>query len=427
MSIRVRVHERGDARLDGILKLIEEAGRARPLPEVLRSLCESIAVIARADVVSVYVAERDAAGDVLVMRANVGLAEGAVGTVRLRVGEGLTGFVAECLRPVSLAVARLDERYVHVPGIGEEQVPSYLGIPVVATGGASGVLVLQRRVAKAFPPAEVALATALAAPIAFALERARGREEERAAERGTIPSARAASLLGVMRARGLALGRADVLPALDGLTGGARPRPGQDVALAWSSLARELGRARDRAEAGIEVEHRRRLRALALVLEDDRFRGLLVEACGLHGIAGGLREVVREYARAPFRVPPHEHTEWLTERVAEIEDLCLLIGARATGRAAPEAGAVVVAERLTAMLALAVIARRAVGVAVSGAVEPGELGAALCRAAGVPVVAELSGVYAWARPGDRMLVDGDGGLVRVNPPPTAVARFRARR
>ncbi|HKA90345.1 MAG TPA: hypothetical protein VKE22_21935, partial [Haliangiales bacterium] len=82
---------------------------------------------------------------------------------------------------------------------------------------------------------------------------------------------------------------------------------------------------------------------------------------------------------------------------------------------------------LTAMLALAVIARRAVAVAVAGGVEAGELGPALCRAAGVPVVADLSGIYAWARPGDRMLVDGDAGLVRINPPPTAVARFRARR
>ncbi len=111
----------------------------------------------------------------------------------------------------------------------------------------------------------------------------------------------------------------------------------------------------------------------------------------------------------------------------EIEDLCLLIGSRAAGRTVPEAGSVVIVERLTAMLALVVIARPGVAVAVAGAVEPTELGVALCRSAGVPVVADLTGIYAWARPGDRMLIDGDAGLVRVNPPPTAVARFRAER
>jgi phosphotransferase system, enzyme I, PtsP len=421
MKTRVRVHERGDRRLDGILKLIEDAGRARPLPEVLRTLCESVASIAGADVVSIYVAE----GEELVMRANVGLAAGAVGNVRLRIGEGLTGFVAECLRPVSLAVARLDERYVHVPGIGEDRVPSYLGIPLLSPQGAAGVLVLQRREAKAFPPAEVALATALAAPVAFALERARSREEERTAERGTLPTARTARLPGVAGAPGLALGRADVLPALDGLTMPTRPRPGHDVALAFGSLARELSRARERVERTLAGDHRRRLRALALVLGDDRFRALLVEACGAQGLAAGLRDVVREYARAPFRVPSED--DWLSERASEVEALCVLIGARASGRTAPEPGAIIVAESLSAMLALGAIARRSVGVALAEAVDPDGLPAALLRTAGVPLVSEVTGLYAWARPGDRMLLDGDAGLVRVNPPPTAVARFRAKR
>src|ERR1700754_3687823 len=123
--IRVRVHERGDRRLDGIMRLIEEAGRPRPLGAVLRSLCEAIAEIARAPVVSIYVLE----GEHLVLRGNVGFADSAVDNVQLRLGEGLTGFVAECLRPVSVAIGRHDERWKAVPGIGEDKFPSYLGVP----------------------------------------------------------------------------------------------------------------------------------------------------------------------------------------------------------------------------------------------------------------------------------------------------------
>src|SRR5262249_22113717 len=136
-SIRVRVHDKGDRRLDGILRLIEEAGRPRPLAEVLASLCASIAEIARAPVVSVYVLE----GQTLVMRGNAGFPESAVGQVQLRLGEGLTGFVAECLRPISVAIGRHDEHYKHVPGIGEEKYPSYLGVPILSAGGPAGVLV----------------------------------------------------------------------------------------------------------------------------------------------------------------------------------------------------------------------------------------------------------------------------------------------
>src|SRR5215470_5654642 len=129
--IRVRVHERGDRRLDGIMRLIAEAGKPRPLADVLASLCGAIAEIARAPVASIYVLE----GEHLVMRGNVGLAGGAVDNVQLKLGEGLTGFVAECLRPVSVAIGRHDQRWKPVPGIGEERYPSYLGIPVISGGG----------------------------------------------------------------------------------------------------------------------------------------------------------------------------------------------------------------------------------------------------------------------------------------------------
>ena len=88
-TIRVLVHERGDRRIDGILRLIEEAGRARPLFATLQTLVAEIAAITASDVVSVYLKEDS---DVLVMRANVGFPREAIGRVRLRVGQGITGF-----------------------------------------------------------------------------------------------------------------------------------------------------------------------------------------------------------------------------------------------------------------------------------------------------------------------------------------------
>lgn len=436
-GIRVRVHDRGDRRPGGILRLIEEAGRPRPLPEVLDALVREIAAIARVDVVSVYVRERDGddgdgrgggvgegerggEGDALVMRANVGFAAGAVGNVRLRPGEGITGLVAECLRPVSCAVARDQAAYKHVPGLGEEHFPSFLGVPLLVGGQAGGVLVLQRRQARDFSPAEVALATALAAPVAFALERARARAAEREAE-AALPT-RAARLAGAVVAPGGVLGRAEPLAPCDprGL-----PRPGDAVAAAFASIARELERARRRLEPALDAEAARRLRVLALLLDDRRLRELAVAECARAGVAPGLRRVAREYARASYRVGGVDGEPWLDDRPAEVEDLCLLVGARAAGERILAAGAVVVTERLSALVALAAWSRRAAGFALAGRVEPDALAAAVARAAGLPVVAEVAGLFAWVRPGDRVLVDGDAGLVRVNPPATAIARLRA--
>jgi hypothetical protein len=49
----------------------------------------------------------------------------------------------------------------------------------------------------------------------------------------------------------------------------------------------------------------------------------------------------------------------------------------------------------------------------------------------VPLVAGVAGVFAWVRPGDLLVVDGDGasaaGSVRVNPEATHVASIRSQR
>src|SRR5258708_3282822 len=102
-----KVHTRGEARLDAMLELAEEASRPAPLADVLQSLCTRIARVPSVDVCSIYLRElvdaptnRRIAGD-LVLRATSGYSLDAIGRVRMRVGEGLTGFAVECLRPVS--------------------------------------------------------------------------------------------------------------------------------------------------------------------------------------------------------------------------------------------------------------------------------------------------------------------------------------
>jgi len=112
-DLEVRVNDRGANRsVDGILRLIEVAGMAetRPLESCLAEMAPHLAAIADADVVSVYVREVGPSGDVLVMRGNVGFPASAIGTVSLKMGEGITGLCAECMRPVSVAIAASSRR-----------------------------------------------------------------------------------------------------------------------------------------------------------------------------------------------------------------------------------------------------------------------------------------------------------------------------
>ncbi len=458
-SGQVRVHERGgDRAIDGILRLVEEASRDRPLDDVLTTLCAEVAGMMRAPIASVYLREEDDAGDiVLVMRANVGFPHDAVGRVTLRLGEGITGFVAQNLRPASVAVAETETHYKHVPGLGEERFPCFVAVPVLLGGTCAGVLVLQRPAGDPFDVATVALTTAMATFVAHALERARARATDSGGAR--VPAGQSARLAGAGVAPGTALGRAEPLAGWSTLEataalGGVRAEGGRadgsrtdgtdarsepaGVAQAFAALAKDLVRVERRLAPLLGPEAARALPGLLLVLEDQRLVELAVDAAREHGVVRGLKRVAREYAFAPYRAgaggpagAPGPADAWLMERASEIEDLCLLAAARALGLRVPGTGAVVmVPERLGAFLTLAAVAHRAAAVVVDAPLPTGpdaaaaSLGARLAAAAGLPVVADVAGLFAWARANDPVLVDGASGVVRINPPASAIARLK---
>ena len=426
----VLVHERADRSLDGIFRLIEAAGQPRPLAEVLARMCADVAAIAAADVVSVYVrdAERDGnggagdeAGQVFTLRGNVGFPAESVGNVHLRQGEGITGFVAEKLLPVSVAMADRDEHFKYIPGLGEERFPAMLAVPVVRAGAAAAVLVLQRGPDREFTGEEVVLATALAAVINHALERA----EER--ERAQRESGRASVRLpGVSLCPGAAMGRAAVLPTLAALARGPAPPGGGGVGVeaALERLETDVRKLAQGATGGAARE----LASLALILDDRRFRERLVAAATGPTPLKSMSELAREDARVAFSAARDEATEaHKTERAAEIEDLCVIVHAVTTGQTLVRPGDIVISERLRTFMASHALARGVSALVVDGPLGEAGAVATLARAAGVPLMAGVAGVFAWVHPGDLLVVDADAGHVRVNPEATQVARFRSQR
>lgn len=429
-SVEVRVHERGDLRIERILDLIDEAARPRPLREVLGVLCAEVAAIVDAQVASIYVREPPPDDDELVMRANVGFPGGAIDQVRLRVGEGITGFAAECMRPVTLVVAAEDEHYKPVPGLGEEAFPIFLALPILVGRRAEAVLVLQRRGGHPFGDDEVVLATALATSFAYALERARERREEEE------DAPRKAHLSGRPLGGGAALGRAETWPTFEGLSALARARRlAEDgdaaervrrVHVALEHVTRDLARARRELEGRLAPDAVGGLASLFMLWEDALFRAALEEhAAREENPVAALRALARAYARAPYDAPVVDAASM--ERSEEVESLCLQVAARAVDERVPSQGAaLLMTDRLPAIVALVAVAHRASAVALSGRVSERALGVAVARAGGLPVVSEVGGLFAWARVGDRLLVDGAEGVVRVNPSAATVARFRAR-
>lgn len=450
MDVEDRGH--GDARLASTLRLVDEASRPRPLPEVLAALCAEVSAILHADVVSLYLRERGQDGENLRMVANVGFPAGAVNRVRLRVGEGITGYVAESLRPASVVLAPEHQRYKHFPELREERFPIFMAVPLLVGHRAEGVVVLQRA-SRPFADDEILLATALTTSFALALERA----ESHRTDVTPAEEPQTARLSGVALSPGRAIGRVETLPTFEGLAGIERAKEGdpadettpelvarrrERIADALGALVKDLGSIRRRVTRELDPASAQELETLALLEEDGRFREALIDEGSRQNLALGMRKVARDYAQAVYKAARNAAQAaggkgipdaWLTQRSAELEEFCLVLAARVVGERFPSGGAVLlVADRLTAVMAQAAVAHKSAAIAICHAVDvsttgPSTLGARIARAAGIPVVADVGGLFAWARRGDVVLVDGDAGAVRVHPSAAQIAELRAQR
>jgi phosphotransferase system enzyme I (PtsP) len=448
VAVSPTVHARGEARLDAMLDLAEEASRPAPLGEVLASLCERITKMLAVDVCSIYLREIDEGGrrinGDLVLRATCGYPQEAVGKVRMRVGEGLTGFAVECLRPVSVARATSDARNKPFAGIDEERFPSLCAVPLVDGGRAVGALVVQRRQPRAFGQREVVLIASLASPVLFALERARMREREHditaPAHEGSRVHEMALHGEGVVPGRALGTivvrrhavhvekrGAGKKLAPSPIAIADERARLGRALVEAADEIAALFSWALKNAPAGEGSADAARAHMQSLisparfVLDDARLRERMID----HVEAGATAETaVERVTREYVRVLSGMGDGVLTERALETEALCLrVLGKLSAPSSALPPGSLLAAARLTVCDAIELAAAHGVGAALSGPRQASP-GLAVAAALGLPVVAGVRQLFRWAADGDRALLDGDSGLIVVNPSRMDVAAHR---
>ena len=167
-----------------------------------------------------------------------------------------------------------------------------------------------------------------------------------------------------------------------------------------------------------------------LALLDDE--GLLEPARA--AITGEGRNAAQAWAAAAERVADGYRgleTELLRERAVDVLDVGRRVVAHLIGVPMPDAAggepAVVVARELTPGQAALLEPGEVVAVATAGG-SPTAHAAILVRALGIPAVVGAGGKGLTAVPdGTTLLVDGDAGVVHVDPPPGLLAEHEARR
>jgi starch phosphorylase len=154
--------------LEEIGTLAKEGGKPA---ETLMNVVALIAKRFETDVCSAYLLEPDRAN--LVLAATVGLRPECIGKLRLGLHEGLVGLVAEEVRPVAVEQVKNHPRFKYFPEAGEEDLQSFLGVPLIDRGDLQGVLIVQTLQPRLFLDGEMRALAEAAAQVAPVVSEAR--------------------------------------------------------------------------------------------------------------------------------------------------------------------------------------------------------------------------------------------------------------
>jgi signal transduction protein with GAF and PtsI domain len=159
-----------DSHVEVLHEIGVRLGTAEGLHEVLTRVVEFASALVKCDSCLVYVLEDDE----LVLRASKNPHPEAVDRLKLRVGQGITGWVAEHHEPVAIAErAAHDTRFQFFHELPEDSYEAFLSVPLMCRGRVVGVINLQHRQAHVHRPREVRLISAVGFLVGAEIEMAR--------------------------------------------------------------------------------------------------------------------------------------------------------------------------------------------------------------------------------------------------------------
>ena len=172
-----------EAELSALVDIAVELASARDPGRVLNTIVHRARTLIGTDVA--YLTLYDAVRGDTYMRATDGSVSAAFQQLRLPLGAGLGGLVAETHKPYWTADYPSDHRFRHTSpidsAVGEEGLVAILGTPLIVDGAFVGVLFASNRTARPFSRDEVSLLGSLAALAAVTIVQVRAAAETAAA------------------------------------------------------------------------------------------------------------------------------------------------------------------------------------------------------------------------------------------------------
>ena len=162
----------------GEMEFLHEIGRrmaaADPIHTVLQRIVDFVLAVIPCDSCFIYVLEREE----LVLRASKNPHADLVDHLGIRVGQGITGWVAEHREPVAISSKAMhDPRFKIFKDLPEDQFEALLSCPILCANRVVGVINLQHRRPYHHKPEQVRLLSMIGFLVGAEIERARLEDE----------------------------------------------------------------------------------------------------------------------------------------------------------------------------------------------------------------------------------------------------------
>ena len=392
----------------------------------LDALTKVIASHVVADVCSIYLRRPN---DVLELYSTQGLKLEAVHNTRLNWGEGLVGLVAQSMAPLVTADAPVHPAFSYRPETGEDLLRSFLGMPLVRSGKAIGVLVLQNTAMRQYTDEEIEAVQAVAtllAEIAASGELLSREETEAVGEVLHRPEL----LSGAISVPGIAIGRAffqnprlqvhkvfadDIAHEAERLEDGLTALR-QNVDSMIASNTSLSGVSREVLEAyrlfAYDRGWKERMRAAV-------FSGLTAEAAVDQVHADNRNRLMQ--ARDPY----------LRERLHDLEDLShrllRILAGEDWRRSRQIYGDTILVTRSMGPAELLEYDRERLAGLVVAEASPTSHVAIVARALKIPMITGIESLLDSVQEGETLIIDGEAGFLHVRPTSDIVESFREKR
>ncbi|HDY94874.1 hypothetical protein LCGC14_0360980 [marine sediment metagenome] len=392
----------------------DDAGQAR-----LDKITHLIASSMGCEVCSIYLFRDE---DTLELCATEGLKADAVHETRMKMGEGLVGRVAKRKRIINTPNAPQAPGFRFMPETGEELYSSFLGIPVQRLGEMLGVLVVQSKAAREFSADEVYALEVVAMVLAEMTELGAFVGE------GAAMSARHSQpvlLRGTVAQEGVAEGHVwlheprvvvSKLVADDPVVETARLNEAvDDLRVSVDQMMAMAGGDKDQQQVLEAYRMFANSKGWLRRMEEDIGRGLSAEAA-----------VEKEQSLARARMGQAADA-YLRERLSDLDDLSNRLLRILTGQGS-NTGAEMPADPILVARNIGPAELLEYGRSLRGIVlEDGSVGshaAIVARALAIPLIVHAARVTNDALNGDRIMVDGEQGVVHLRPDETVASAFR---